>query len=158
MNIPRMSYPQYRKARRLTHECCNYCNAVIVVAAVFLLDKGFNLCLQGFIARQLGNAVLPEIAGGCVCYDKVAFVLLSVGCFCFGVFLLFQPVPDRAGLGIGKHLPLQLLFPVQRLFHLLQLCKAFLHGGIGGRTGFVQFLRGRKAVLLIGGNGSCHLL
>ena len=29
------------------------------------------------------------------------------------------------------------LFPVQRLFHLLQLCKAFLHGGIGGRTGFV---------------------
>ena len=30
--------------------------------------------------------------------------------------------------------------------------------GIGGRTGFVQFLRGRKAVLLIGGNGSCHLL
>ena len=31
-------------------------------------------------------------------------------------------------------------------------------GGIGGRTGFVQFLRGRKAVLLIGGNGSCHLL
>ena len=26
MNIPRMSYPQYRKARRLTHECCNYCN------------------------------------------------------------------------------------------------------------------------------------
>ena len=94
----------------------------------------------------------------CVCYDKVAFVLLSVGCFCFGVFLLFQPVPDRAGLGIGKHLPLQLLFPVQRLFHLLQLCKAFPHGGIGGRTGFVQFLRGRKAVLLIGGNGSRHLL
>ena len=32
------------------------------------------------------------------------------------------------------------------------------YGGIGGRTGFVQFLRGRKAVLLIGGNGSCHLL
>ena len=29
---------------------------------------------------------------------------------------------------------------------------------IGGRTGFVQFLRGRKAVLLVGGNGSCHLL
>ena len=98
--------------------------------------------MQGFIAWQLGNAVLPKITGGCVCYDKVAFVLLSVGCFCFGVFLLFQPVPDRAGLGLGKHLPLQLLFPVQRLFHLLQLRKAFLHGGIGGRTGFVQFLRG----------------
>ena len=32
------------------------------------------------------------------------------------------------------------------------------HGGISGRTGFVQFLRGRKAILLIGGNGSCHLL
>ena len=129
---------------------------VIVVAAVFLFDKAFNLCLQGFIARQLGNAVLPEIAGGCVCYDKVTFMLLTVGCFCFGVFLLFQPVPDRAGLGIGKHLPLQLLFPVQRLFHLLQPRKAFLHGGIGGRTGCVQFIRG-KAVLLHSGNGSRHL-
>ena len=26
MNIPRMNYRQYRKARRLTHECCNYCD------------------------------------------------------------------------------------------------------------------------------------
>ena len=110
------------------------------------------------ITKEEYDELNNSIAGGCVCYDKVAFVLLTVGCFCFGVFLLFQPVPDRAGLGIGKHLPLQLLFPVQRLFHLLQLCKAFPHGGIGGRTGFVQFLRGRKAVLLIGGNGSRHLL
>ena len=35
MNIPRMSYPQYRKARRLTHECCNYCNGNCL-----LLDDG----------------------------------------------------------------------------------------------------------------------
>ena len=40
----------------------------------------------------------------------------------------------------------------------INIRKAFPHGGIGGRTGFVQFLRGRKAVLLIGGNGSRHLL
>lgn len=26
MNIPRMSYPQYHKAQKLTHECCNYCD------------------------------------------------------------------------------------------------------------------------------------
>ena len=26
MNIPRMDYRQYRKAPRLTHECCNYCD------------------------------------------------------------------------------------------------------------------------------------
>ena len=26
MSIPRMNYPQYRKARKLTHECCNYCD------------------------------------------------------------------------------------------------------------------------------------
>ena len=24
MSIPRMNYPQYRKARKLTHECCHY--------------------------------------------------------------------------------------------------------------------------------------
>ena len=58
-----------------------------------------QLCVQPW-QRSL-YAVLPEITGGCVCYDKVAFVLLTVGCFCFGVFLLFQPVPDRAGLGIN---------------------------------------------------------
>ena len=26
MSIPRMNYRQYRKARKLTHECCNYCD------------------------------------------------------------------------------------------------------------------------------------
>ena len=56
------------------------------------------------IGRAIGEtmAVIMVAGNGCVCYDKVAFVLLSVGCFCFGVFLLFQPVPDRAGLGIGQ--------------------------------------------------------
>ena len=42
MNIPRMSYPQYRKARRLTHECCNYCNGNCL-----LLDDGEEcVCVQ----------------------------------------------------------------------------------------------------------------
>ena len=31
MSIPRMNYPQYRKARKLTHECCNYCDGKPVV-------------------------------------------------------------------------------------------------------------------------------
>ena len=35
MNIPRMNYRQYRKARRLTHECCNYCDGNCL-----LLDDG----------------------------------------------------------------------------------------------------------------------
>ncbi len=26
MSIPRMNYPQYRKARKLVRECCNYCD------------------------------------------------------------------------------------------------------------------------------------
>lgn len=41
MNIPRMSYPQYRKARRLTHECCNYCNGNCL-----LLDDGEEFDLE----------------------------------------------------------------------------------------------------------------
>ena len=49
MNIPRMSYPQYRKARRLTHECCNYCN---------------------------GNCLLLDDGEGCVCVQSISYSLL----------------------------------------------------------------------------------
>ena len=35
MSIPRMNYRQYRKARKLTHECCNYCDGNCL-----LLDDG----------------------------------------------------------------------------------------------------------------------
>lgn len=52
MNIPRMSYPQYRKARRLTHECCNYCNGNCL-----LLDDGEEcVCVFG-----LGRFQLPKL-------------------------------------------------------------------------------------------------
>ena len=59
MNIPRMSYPQYRKARRLTHECCNYCNGNCL-----LLDDGEEcVCVQSIsyslLCRYFRNAVLP---------------------------------------------------------------------------------------------------
>lgn len=49
MNIPRMSYPQYRKARRLTHECCNYCN---------------------------GNCLLLDDGEECVCVQSISYSLL----------------------------------------------------------------------------------
>ena len=49
MNIPRMNYPQYRKARRLTHECCNYCN---------------------------GNCLLLDDGEECVCVQSISYSLL----------------------------------------------------------------------------------
>lgn len=59
MNIPRMNYPQYRKARRLTHECCNYCNGNCL-----LLDDGEEcVCVQSIsyslLCRWFRAAVLP---------------------------------------------------------------------------------------------------
>ena len=51
MNIPRMSYPQYRKARRLTHECCNYCN---------------------------GNCLLLDDGEECVCVQSISYSLLCL--------------------------------------------------------------------------------
>lgn len=41
MSIPRMNYPQYRKARKLTHECCNYCDGNCL-----LLDDGEECMLS----------------------------------------------------------------------------------------------------------------
>ena len=59
MNIPRMNYRQYRKARRLTHECCNYCDGNCL-----LLDDGEEcVCVQSiFLFRSVPMvqvAVLP---------------------------------------------------------------------------------------------------
>ena len=49
MNIPRMNYRQYRKARRLTHECCNYCD---------------------------GNCLLLDDGEECVCVQSISYSLL----------------------------------------------------------------------------------
>ena len=65
MNITRMSYPQYRKARKLTHECCNYCNGNCL-----LLDDGEEcVCVQSIsyslLCRWFKVAVLPLDAALC---------------------------------------------------------------------------------------------
>lgn len=49
MSIPRMNYPQYRKARKLTHECCNYCD---------------------------GNCLLLDDGEECVCVQSISYSLL----------------------------------------------------------------------------------
>lgn len=59
MNIPRMNYRQYRKARQLTHECCNYCDGNCP-----LLDDGEEcVCVQSIsyslLCRWFRAAVLP---------------------------------------------------------------------------------------------------
>lgn len=59
MSTPRMSYPQYRKARKLTHECCNYCDGNCL-----LLDDGEEcVCVQSIsyslLCRWFRAAVLP---------------------------------------------------------------------------------------------------
>ena len=59
MSIPRMNYRQYRKARKLTHECCNYCDGNCL-----LLDDGEEcVCVQSIsyslLCRWFQAAVLP---------------------------------------------------------------------------------------------------
>lgn len=54
-----MNYPQCRKVRRLTHECCNYCNGNCL-----LLDDGEEcVCVQSIsyslLCRWFQAAVLP---------------------------------------------------------------------------------------------------
>lgn len=48
-NIPRMDYRQYRAARRLVHECCNY---------------------------DSGNCLLLEDGEPCVCVQSISYSLL----------------------------------------------------------------------------------
>ena len=59
MSIPRMNYRQYRKSRKLTHECCNYCDGNCL-----LLDDGEEcVCVQSIsyslLCRWFRAAVLP---------------------------------------------------------------------------------------------------
>ena len=59
MSIPRMNDPLYRKARKLTHECCNYCDGNCL-----LLDDGEEcVCVQSIsyslLCRWFRAAVLP---------------------------------------------------------------------------------------------------
>ena len=54
-----MNYPQYRKARKLTHECCNYCDGNCL-----LLDDGEEcVCVQSIsyslLCKYFRRAVLP---------------------------------------------------------------------------------------------------
>lgn len=68
MSIPRMNYPQYRKARKLTHECCNYCDGNCL-----LLDDGEEcVCVQSIsyslLCRWFRAAVSPA-GWGAVCRD-----------------------------------------------------------------------------------------
>ena len=56
---PCMDYPQYRAARRLVHECCNYDNGNCIV-----LDNGEPcVCVQSIsyslLCRWFTAAVLP---------------------------------------------------------------------------------------------------
>lgn len=83
---------------------------VFVVMGVLFGGKLLDFRLQGFMAWQLGNAMRPKITGGCVRYDKIAFVPFPVGAAGFFRFLRFQTVTGRLGLGIGKHLCLKFLF------------------------------------------------
>ena len=75
---------------------------VFVVMGVLFGGKPLDFRLQGFMAWQLGNAMRPKITGGCVRYDKIAFVPFPVGAAGFFRFLRFQTVTGRLGLGIGK--------------------------------------------------------
>ena len=60
MSIPRMNYPQYRKARKLTHECCNYCDGNCL-----LLDDGEEcVCVQSTTIKtaitKINNNFIPD--------------------------------------------------------------------------------------------------
>ena len=69
-----------------------------VIKAGFLGNKLLDLVLQRFSGGQLGNAMLPEIPGGCVGYDKIALMRLPICGAGFLGFLRFQPVAGGLGL------------------------------------------------------------
>ena len=73
MNIPRMNYRQYRKARRLTHECCNYCD---------------------------GNCLLLDDGEECVCVQSISYSLLCRWSKAAGLPLdaaLYTEIMERSG-------------------------------------------------------------
>lgn len=124
-----------------------------VVQAVFLGDKLLDLGLQRFSAGQLGKPLCLEIPGGGFGYDKIALVCLAVCGAGFLGFLRFQPLADGLGLGIGKYLLPQLPFPLQLRFQCFQFAAGLAHFLIGGSNGGFKLFRGRKAVLLVDGQG-----
>ena len=71
-----------------------------VIQAGFLGNKLLDLVLQRFSGGQLGNAMLPEVPGGCVGYNKVALMRLPVCGAGFLGFLCPQPVAGGLGLGV----------------------------------------------------------
>ena len=83
---------------------------VFVVVGVLFGGKLLDFRLQRLMTWQLGNAMRPEITGGCVRYDKIAFVPFPLGAAGFLRFLCFQTITGRLGLGIGNHLCLKLFF------------------------------------------------
>ena len=68
--------------------------------------------MQGFAGWQLGYSMLPEITGGCVRYDKIAFVLFPVGSPGFLRFLRFQTVTGGLRADIAQKVALQFLNPL----------------------------------------------
>ena len=101
--------------------------------------------------------MLPEITGGCVRYDKIAFVLFPVGSPGFLRFLRFQTVTGGLRADIAQKVALQFLFLPDSGFQPFQSGKALLRGGVGCGNGSVQLVRGRKAILLVEHEGSRHL-
>ena len=130
---------------------------VAVVKAVFLGNKLLDLGLQRFAGGQFYNAMLPEIPGGGFGYDKIALMRLPVCVAGIGGFLRFQPVTGGLGLGVGQHLPLQLLFPLQLGFQRFQFAAGLPHFRICDVYGRFQLLRGSKAVFLIHIQRLCRL-
>ena len=102
MNIPRMSYPQYRKARRLTHECCNYCNGNCL-----LLDDGEEcVCVQSIsyslLCRWFKVAVLPLDAALCAEITKGRDEIKGFSAWSAGRWIKLSCSPQNRVLNAGK--------------------------------------------------------
>ena len=84
--IPQMDYPQYRTARRLVHECCNYDNGNCILLdggepCVCVQSISYSLLCRWFIAAALlhqadrklctecGGYFLPKSNRGKYCPD-----------------------------------------------------------------------------------------
>ena len=80
-NIPRMDYRQYRAARRLVHECCNYDSG----NCLLLEDGEPCVCVQSIsyslLCRWFTAAVLPldEALEAALCAGEAGNAALSAG-------------------------------------------------------------------------------
>ena len=61
-NIPRMDYRQYRAARRLVHECCNYDSGNCLLLEDGEAEKSFCVAGKEITAKLLAEALhsLPD--------------------------------------------------------------------------------------------------